>query len=280
MSVIAVLGAGELGGAVALALASGGRFREVRIVDANAAVAAGKALDIQQSGPIDRFDTRLSGTDDVLAAAGVGVIVLADAAGGGEWEGERALAMISQLVRTGTNAPFVFAGAGQHPLMETVARELGVSGDRLVGTAASAMVTAARALVGIEVGGSGVDVQVTVAGKPRSLVAAWSSATIGGSLVTDRVAAHRLLAISKALADLWPPGPRAIGAATAPIVEGLAFGSRRVHQALVILDGAFDAPGSAAMLPIELGQGRVLRRLMPSLSPQEQTGSGLFSTGS
>ena len=223
MSIVVVLGAGELGNAVAMALAGGARFREVRIVDANAGIASGKALDIQQSGPIDRFETRLSGTDDVLGAAGAEVIVVADEAGSGEWEGERGLALIRQLVRAGAKAPLVFAGAGQHTLMETVARELGVSGDRLVGTAASAMVGAARALVGIEVGGSGVDVQVTVAGRPRSLVVAWSSATMGGSLVTERVPAHRLLAISQSLAGLWPPGPGRSAPPQRRSPKGLAF---------------------------------------------------------
>jgi hypothetical protein len=206
------------------------------------------------------------------------VIVLADASADGEWKDDGGLALVRQLVRAGAKAPLVFAGSGQDALMETVARELDVSVDRIVGTAASAMVGAARGLVGIEIGGSGVDVQVTVAGRPRSLVIAWSAATIAGSLVTERIPAHRLAAISRSFAALWPPGPRAIGAATAPIAEGLAFGSRQVHQALVILGAEFEARGSAAMLPLELGQGRVLRQLTPTLSPQELRGSGLFST--
>jgi hypothetical protein len=133
------------------------------------------------------------------------------------------------------------------------------------------MVGAARALVGLEIGGSGVDVHLNVVGRPTSLVIAWSAATAGGSLVTDRVPAHRLLAMSSTLARLWPPGPQAIGAATARIAAGLAFGSRQAEQACVVLDGEFGVRGRAAMLPLELGHGRVLRRLEPSLSPLERT---------
>jgi hypothetical protein len=69
-------------------------------------------------------------------------------------------------------------------------------------------------------------------------------------LVTERVPAHRLLAISDSVKRLWPPGPYAIGAATAPIAEALIDGSRRRHAALAILDGEFGARGVAAMLPL------------------------------
>jgi malate dehydrogenase len=280
MSVAAILGAGSLGAAVAQALAARARFRDVHIIDEREEVAAGKALDLRQSGAIGGVDTRLSASGDLLAAAGASVIIVADAVGGGEWRGEVGLAAIRRLVAAGTTAPFVFAGAAQTSLMERVAAELGVPGDRLVGTAGSALVGAARALAALEVDGSAVDVELVVAGRPPAVVVGWSSATVAGSLLTGRVPPHRLLAISQALHRLWPPGPQAIGAATARVAEGLAFGARRLQHAATILDGEYGARGVAAMLPLDLGDGRVRRRHLPSLSPQEEVtmGTGLFST--
>src|ERR1019366_3669652 len=99
MSVVAVIGAGPVGGAVAHAIALGGRFREVRLIDAAVGVAEGKALDIRQSGPIDRFDTVVTGSGAVLAAANAAVIVIADAVGTEDWEGERGLGLVRQLMR-------------------------------------------------------------------------------------------------------------------------------------------------------------------------------------
>jgi malate/lactate dehydrogenase len=148
---------------------------------------------------------------------------------------------------------------------------LKVPADRLIGSAASAQASAARALIGVELNLSGADVEVSVSGRPPGLVIGWSSATAGGSLVTERVPAHRLLAIAQSLTRLWPPGQHATGAATSRVAEALAFGSRRLHQAMTIVDGEFGMRGAAAMLPLELGRGRVLRRVLPSLSPQEQT---------
>ncbi|HEY7473842.1 MAG TPA: hypothetical protein VH679_02455 [Vicinamibacterales bacterium] len=269
MFVVAILGAGPIGAAVAHRLAERGRCREVRLIDSAASVAAGKALDIMQSGPIGRCDTKLVGSDEPLAAAGADAIVLADDVTGGEWQGDKGLARVQQLVRAGTTAPFVFAGSNQTWLMETAHVELKVPADRLVGTAPSGLVAALRAVVSVELGVNGVDLAVT--GRPPEFFIAWSSATVDGALVTDRIPAHRLAAISQSIRRLWPPAAQAIAAPTALIVEGLVIGSRRLHQALTILDGELGARRIAAVLPVRLGHGRVLQRIVPSLSPQERT---------
>jgi malate dehydrogenase len=234
MSSAAILGAGPIGSAVAQWLAERARFRAIRFIDANVSVASGKALDLRQSGPIDGVDVDLTATADVLAAVGAGVIVLADAIDGGEWQGETGLALVRQLVRAGATSPLVFAGPKQITLMETVFAELKVPAGRLVATAASAIPGAVRMLVGAELGRAGVDVGVTLTGRPPNFAIGWSSATVAGSPLTDHVGPHRTRAISDALGRLWPPGPQAIGAATAQVAEALVFGSRRVHQAMVI----------------------------------------------
>jgi len=271
MSTVAILGAGPIGAGIAHTLARRARVRDVRLIDAAATVAAGKALDIRQTGPVEGYDTRLSGVGDPLAAVGADVIVIADTHAEGEWEGDKGLALVRQLVAAGATGPFVFAGTKQVWLMEAVVRELGVSSDRVVGTAAAAMATAAKALAGLEVNGSGADVALTVCGKPPMLTVAWSAATIGGSLLTERVPPHRVLAISQQLRKLWPPGPYAIASATAPVVEGLIAGTRRDTPGVTVLTGEFGLRGVACLLPLTLGNGRIQSRVIPTLSPQERT---------
>ena len=267
---VAVIGAGDFGAAIAHALAQRGRVDEITLIDDQTAIAAGKALDIQQSGPIDHFETRLKGSSDPLSAVGAGVIVIADPIGKDEWQGETGLTLVRRLVEAGTRAPIVFAGARQTPLMEVVARELKVPIERLAGSAAAALVGAARALVALELKGSAVDIQLTVSGRPPAVVIGWSSATINGSLIADRVPAHRLLATTQTLSRLWPLGPQAIAAATVPIVEAFLHGSRSLIPGVAILDGEFSLRGVAALLSLEIGRGRITRRVAPTLSPQEQ----------
>jgi hypothetical protein len=267
----AILGAGPLGGAIAHKLAERAVFREIRLIDASVGVAAGKALDIRQSGPSGRFDVDLTAAPDPLSAAGATVIILADPLGGGDWGGDEGLDLLRRFARAGTTAPFVLAGPSHTGLLEKSVVELKLPADRMIGSAPSALVGAVRALVGAEVGLSGTEVAVTVSGRPPAFVVGWSAATVSGGLVTERVPAHRLAAISRALPRMWPPGPQANASATARIAEALATGSRRLHCALTVLDGELGARGVAALLPVEFGQGRVVRRLPPSLSPQELT---------
>jgi len=269
MSSVAIFGAGPIGSAIAQRLAERARVTDILFVDDQTPVAAGKALDIRQSGPIDGVDTRVSADADPLAAVSADVIVLADDSANGPWDGDRGLALIQRLLRAGTTAPLVLAAPSQTLLMETAARELHVGSDRMVGTAASAIEPMVASLVNIELGQTGTRVAVT--GRPPALVVAWSAATIGGSLVSERVAPHRLLAISQSLPRLWPPGPQAIAAPTARVIEALISGSRMLLSAVTMLDGELGVRDRAGLLPIECGQGRVLRRMVPSLSPQERT---------
>lgn len=264
----AILGAGPIGSAIAHRLAERGRVGRVRLVDEAESVAAGKALDIRQAGPIAHSDVVVEGSSDVLSSVGADVVVIADPASGEGWEGERGLALVDRLQRSGNEAPLVFAAPGHTWLMEAAARELGLARDRLIGTAASAARGALAALVHLDTGETGAAVAVT--GRPPVFVPAWSAATIGGSLVSDRIAPHRLLAMTAALRRQWPFGPQAIAAPTSLVVEALASGSRALLPALAIADEEFGARGRAALLALELGQGRILRRVVPSLSSQER----------
>ena len=154
--------------------------------------------------------------------------------------------------------------------MEAAVREAGMAPDAVVGSAAGAMHSGLRALAALEVNGSGCDIAAAVVGRAPSFTIGWTSATLGGSLLTAAMPAHRMLALAGTLRKLWPPRPHAIGAATAMIVEGLLFGSRRHVYATTVLNGEYGERGVAAMLPLELGNRRVIRRIEPSLSGQER----------
>jgi malate dehydrogenase len=270
MSVVAIIGAGEIGSATAYALARRARVRDVRLIDAAASVAAGKALDIRQTGPVDGFDTLVSGRADVLDAVNSDLIVIADRVADGEWDGEAGLAMVKQLVRAGSKSPMVFAGTKHTWLMEAAVREAGVSPHTIAGSAAGAMHSGLRALVALEVNGSGTDVAIAVVGRAPSFTIGWTSATLGGSLLSIAMPPHRMIAVSNTLKKLWPPKPQAIGAATAAVVEGLLFGARRLTYATTVLDGEYGERGIATTLPLRLGNGRVMERVEPSLSGQER----------
>jgi malate dehydrogenase len=272
MSFIAILGAGAIGGAIAHRLASRDRTREIRLIDLEERVAQGKALDILQSSAIAGFGTRITSAGRLEAVAGAGAIVVADpAAGEDEYAGETGLAMLRRVTTIETEAPIVFAGAGQRTLMKRAVTELHVERRRVIGSAPGALESAVRALAALELNGSGTGVQLLVLGvPPHDAVIAWEEAVAFGQPLREVVPAHRLLALSAQLPALWPPGPQALASSAARVAEATLNGSRRRFTAFVSLD---QPPGRGAVvaMPLEIGPRGIVRVLEPVLSRQEQT---------
>jgi malate dehydrogenase len=268
MSFIAIIGAGPIGGSLAHKLAQRGRVKDVRLIDDSGAVAQGKALDILQASPVEGFSTRVTGTDAINAAAGAAAIVIADPASGhGEHSGEAALALVRHLAAIEMRAPIVCAGASQRDLIARATGELGLAPARAVGSAPFALESALRALAGVWLDGSGVEVTLRVVGvPPRSAVVAWEESTANGQPLASELAPHHIAALSARIPGLWPPGPYALGSAAARVVEAIANGSRRRYSCFVTL-----RPGTVIAMPVELGSTGVTRIVEPTLTRQERT---------
>ena len=72
---IALIGAGNIGGTLAHLIGLK-ELGDVVMFDVFPGVAAGKALDLMQSGPVDGFDADMSGTGDYAAIAGADVVIV------------------------------------------------------------------------------------------------------------------------------------------------------------------------------------------------------------
>jgi malate dehydrogenase len=268
MSFIAIIGAGPIGGSIAHKLAGRDRVGELRLIDADERIAQGKALDISQAGPVEGFSTRVSGAGAITAAAGAVAIIVADAANGqGEHSGEGGLALLRQLVAIESAAPIVCAGATQRELIARAATELHLPARRAIGSAPFALESALRALAGLAVDASGVEVSLRVVGvPPRSAVVAWEEASAFAQPLASLVAAHEIAALTARIPGLWPPGPYALASAAARVAEALANGSRRRFSCFVNT-----GRGKVAAMPVELGQDGVVRIIEPVLTRQERT---------
>jgi malate dehydrogenase len=272
MSFIAIVGAGAIGGALAQRLAARGRVGEVRLIDDQGSVAQGKALDIQQSGAVDGFTTRLTSATAIGAAAGAAAVVIADAAAGdAEHTGEAGLALVKRLAALETRAPLIFAGNTQRPLIVRAVSELHVPRQRLIGSAPAALESAVRALAALEADGSAAEMQLRVVGvPPAAAVIAWEEATASGQPISSLIPPHRLASISARLPRLWPLGPLALASAAARVAEAAANGSRRRYSCFVCVSEG-EMPAAVLAMPAEIGRAGVARVLRPSLTRQEQT---------
>ena len=283
MATVAIVGAGDIGGACAQALASHDRVGHILVIDSAVNAAAGKALDIQQAGAISGVHARLEATDDESRAVGCAAVVIADrfAAGSPEWQGEDGLALMKRIAVWSSDAPIVFAGAGQAELMLASSREAQIVTRRLIGTASEALASAAAAIVAMEAHCSPNEVSVAVLGTPpaarperaervEGFVVPWSDASIGGYGLERVISQVQLRRIEARVARLWPPGPYALGAAAARVVEALLHASRRSYNVLTVLGGEFGVRDRIGAVPALLAPDGVAHTRVPALNTRER----------
>jgi len=273
MPLVAIIGAGEIGGAVARALASRGRVDAIRLIDDNESVAAGKALDLVQSGAISRSDTRISGSADLAAVADAGILVLADPVGASEWRGEAGLAVLRRLAMGGylERSVLICAGATHDALMQQGFDELSLPRRRVVGSAPESLVATARALVAIEARAASNQVVLTVLGRPPDrFVIPWSDASIAGHSATSLLSPPQLNQVERRVRGLWPAGPNALGTAAALFCENVLAGSRRILCAFVSLDRDNGTRAPVCAWPISIGAAGLDRATTPALTGRDQ----------
>lgn len=273
MTTVCIIGAGELGGAVAQALARGRQVGRIALIDTAGNVASGKALDIQQSGAIEGFHTGLSGTDDFTRVTGCDVCVLADRVGppASEWSGDEGLAMMTRLAALLGEAPIVFAGALQSELLRMMAGEGGVRREQLIGSAPEALASAIKAIVAMEARCSPSEINLTVLGAPPAgFVIPWSEASIAGYSLERVLSQVQLTRLEARVASLWPPGPYALGLAAARVTEAMPTSSRRAFSVLTMLGGEFGVRGRVGTLPVLLSTTGIVQTRVPILNTRER----------
>jgi malate dehydrogenase len=273
VSSIVILGAGDLGGALARRLAAADVVGRVSIVDDAATVAAGKALDIAQAAPIDRYATRVTGGDDLSAVVGAAVIVIADVHGptSTEWQDDAGLGLVKRIAGLNQVAPIVCAGARQASIIERGVRELGMARTRLFGTAPEGLRAAIIGMTALEADASPADVMLSVVGRPPSdFIVSWDEASIAGRAATSVLSPPAITRLDARLPRLWPPGPTTLAGAAVRGIHAALSRSPRVLSALVAVDRTEGEHGRVVVLPITLQPSGIASLVAPSLSIRDR----------
>ena len=274
MSIVAVVGAGNLGGSLAHVLAARERAREIRLIDTADRVAAGTALDIKQAGAVERFDTSVVAHRDLRAAVGADVVVLTGPADRPEteWSDDDGLAVLQQLSSLNRRAVTVCAGSGHRQLVERGVAETSLSRHRLIGAAPYALHAALRALVAVELQCSVLDVSLAVLGAPPDrIVVPWSEASVRGVALSRLLSPRRLVLLQEKMVRMWPPGPYTLAAATARLCDAVLQGTGIYGvTCYVVLNGELGVRGKAAATTVTLDASGVTSVAEPSLSVRER----------
>lgn len=270
---IVILGAGDIGAAVARQVAAADLASRVVLVDEAGSIAAGKALDIAEAAPVDRYGTRLQGTDDVTVVAGAAIVVLADraAAPGGEWTDEPGLALLGRVAGYNQVSPILCVGSSQGSIIDRGTRELGLPRTRLFGTAPEALRASVVALVGLDAELSPGEISLMVVGRaPDEIIVPWESAALAGRRAIDVLTPPLITRLESRLPRLWPPGPTALGGAAARVMRSMVTRAPRVHTLQVAMSRAEGPSTRSAMLPARVHQHGILRLEAPPLSARDR----------
>jgi len=273
VSTVVILGAGEIGGALARQLAATDLVARIVLVDDLGSVAAGKALDVAQSGPVDRYHTLVTGTNDLAAVVGAAVVVVADRAGqpGGEWQDEAGLAMLKRVSGLNQLAPLLCAGAAQGGLIERGVNEAGIPRVRLFGTAGEALRSAVTAITALEAQASPSDISLAVLGRPpQQVIVPWDEGAIGGRSIPQVLSAAQLARLDARAARLWPPGPYALASAAARVIRTALTRAPRLHMAIVAVTRDEGTPGCSAIMPVLLQPAGIRSIVTPTLSSRDR----------
>jgi malate dehydrogenase len=265
---IVILGAGELGGALARQLAAADIVPRIVLIDDAGRIAEGKALDIQQASPVEGYSTTLSGTRDEAAIIGADAVVIADRAEPGhEWQGDRGVALIQRIAYVNGNGMILCAGAQQLELIQRAVREVGVPRQRVLGSAPEALRAAVISMVALEAGCSPTEVSLAVFGRPpHQLIVPWEDAAIGGRAATAVLPPPAITRLDSRLAQLWPPGPFTLASAATRLLKAAAARARLSVCAFVVPEER----GNAGILPVLARPYGIAQIVRPTLNTRDR----------
>lgn len=272
MRLIVIVGAGELGGALARQLACAEVAHRIVLVDEAQKVAEGKALDINQAAPVDGYSPSVVGSSDESAVIGAGAVIVADRVTSAvEWQGDAGQALVRRLSYLNQTAIILCAGAAHMDIVERGAREMAISSQRLFGSAPEALRSAVVSMTALEAACTPSDISLTVVGRPPDqIIVPWDDASIGGRRAVDVLPPPAISRLDARLSRLWPPGPLTLASAAARVV--VAAATRQPQALSLFVMRARDSVNTdrVGMLPVTINAAGIARVLTPTLSARDR----------
>lgn len=285
---IALIGAGQIGGTLAL-LAAQRELGDVVLFDVVEGMPKGKALDLCQQAPVDGFDAKIMGTNSYDDVAGADVVIVT--AGIPRKPGMSRDDLLDTNVKImadvasnlKTRCPDAFIIVISNPLdamVYTMAKITGRPKSHVVGMAgvldsgrfryfvAEKLGVSANDVTAFVLGGHGDDMvpvvpMCSVAGIPLSEL--MSAADIDAIVERTRKGGGEIVGYLKTGSAFYAPAASAISMA-----ESYLKDQRRVLPAAALCEGEYGIKGLFVGVPVVIGKGGIERILDVKLSAADQ----------
>jgi len=286
---ITIIGAGNVG-ATAAHWAASRSLGDILLLDVVEGVPQGKALDLLQSGPVDGFSNRITGSNDFADLAGSDVVIIT--AGLARKPGmsrddllAKNVAIVKscaeQVARHAPDCVLIVVTNPIDAMVYTAFKVTGFPRERVIGMAGVLDSARYRTFLAEALGVAARDVNALVMGiHGDNMLPLIRLANVAGVPVTDLLSAEELAAIVhrtqhggaeivnhlKTGSAFYTPGLAAVEMAEAVITD-----SKRVMPCAAYVEGEFGFSGCFLGVPVVLGNKGVERIIQFKLTAEEQT---------
>ena len=285
---ITVIGAGNVGATLAQRLAERD-YADIVLVDIVEGLPQGKALDMLESGPIEGYDSVVTGTNGYAETAGSQIVVITSGVPRKPGMSRDDLVMTNAKIVSGvvrevvTHSPECILIVVANPVDGMTQLSKAVSGfprSRVIGMAGVLDTARFRTFIAQELDASVHDVQAYVlGGHGDTMVPLTRLTTVAGIPVADLIPAERLETIVQRARDggaeivnLLKTGSAyyAPSAAVAQMVDAIVLDTRQVLPCTVQLDGEYGITGLFTGVPCRLGAGGLIDVVDVALTDDER----------
>jgi malate dehydrogenase len=286
---ITVIGAGNVGAAVAQRLADKELANEVVLVDIIEGMPQGKGLDMYESGPVEGFDSRVIGTNSYDATANSDIIVItAGIARKPGMSRDDLQATNAGIVKTVTeqaapkspNAILIVVSNPLDVMTYVVMKVSGFDRHRVMGMAGVLDTARFRTFISMELNVSVEDVSAFVlGGHGDSMVPLPRYSTVAGiplPELMDQATIDRLVKRTRdggiEIANFLKTGSAyyAPSASAVQMVEAVVKDKKRILPCAVYLTGEYGINDVVVGVPIKIGKKGMEEIIQIKLTPEEQ----------
>ena len=285
---VTVVGAGNIGGTVALHLAMR-NYADVVLVDIVEGLPQGKALDILESGPILRFDANVTGTNGYEETAGSDVVIITSGRPRQPGMSREDLldtnqeivgSVTEQIVEQSPGCTIVVIANPLDAMCHVALETSGFPRERVVGMAGILDTARYRAFIAQEVGASVRDVfALVLGGHGDTMVPLPSMATVSGVSITEMLPKDRVDAIVQRtrggggeIVQLLGSGSAfyAPAAAAVEMTDAILLDQKRILPCAAYLQGEYGLNDLFVGVPVKLGAGGVEEVIELDLTEEER----------
>jgi malate dehydrogenase len=287
-SKVTVVGAGNIGGTIALHLAMR-NYADVVLVDIVEGLPQGKALDILESGPIIRFDSNVVGTNDYEDTANSDIIMITS--GKPRQPGmsrtdllndnqEIVSSVVEQAVQHSPDAIIVMMANPLDAMCHVALDTSGFPRERVVGQAGVLDTARYRTFIAQELQVSVREVfALVLGGHGDTMVPLPSMATVSGVPITELLSEDRVEAIVERtrggggeIVELLGSGSAfyAPAAAAVEMMDAILLDQKRILPCATYLQGEYGLNDLFVGVPVKLGAGGIEEIIELDLSDDER----------